>query len=43
MDDTINLLENLTNRDLRIIARSEEELTQTRKFQRLLPDHNQER
>ena len=32
-----DLLEHLTDRDLRLIARSEEELSQTESFTRLLP------
>ena len=33
----LNLLESLTARDIRIIERSEEELSQTERFDRLLP------
>ena len=39
----LNLLERLTVRDVRMIERSEEELSQTEKFTRLLPSEEYSR
>ena len=39
-DKNCNLLQNITRRDLKILARNEEELSQLKHFTRLLPNLN---